>query len=1499
MPIWMYPPVEERPDAQAGPEAGSAKEHAFKAFRAEMLIFLEGQNQKLAPSFISKDAIKVPPLIDDLLSGRDISARLVASSSRTLTYHREFFDALKTHLHDVWGIDAEIGDKPGTEAIKDDQGRANDVAIRILSVRLTNSPEDIENRIIQTARANGLIPAAPAETDRATPAETGSATSPDLTTPLQRANQMSAPPATATPANAAVLMSQFAEDADKMRSLIQQLENNNPDNFTNADALLQSISSLVNAPGSGLLSRMVGAGLTQSEQNGQIQAFWNYVLSGMPADFTYRSAFGNGTGYVSGTTDTAVYRQMAVIVLIHEVDATLKEALSGQMSAAAARTQYDALISQMRNKGAMEQAARTLYGRNGEALDELMSRLQLPSAGLPAGDKFLTLSAYVITNATSLNSQWTGFMAAYDGGQVDSKTGQPQGAAGLIMYRLYDMDLSDSTWAKLGILDNAGQPQSKISSRSAIDAFTTLALVHDALNGEFGNYVSDHFLYSVADRLSYMPPRTAVLVASHPEILINLGKQINNEGTALGLFDIGIRDMGGIYSSVPYADRFAALQYYAEGWAKLTANASLLSHVLSQTVHGREYNQIEINDPRLELFQTFGRTDFTFNLDIYARLRLGSLLFNDRPVFQHFGSGYTDDNRIVADQNAFEAERVFSSRPFTYMQNAAWYPPALQLRLDYGAYNDALFQLQRRTFNNYNQENISVRGYGLAAQRSTVPDMSQTDIGASMSGRKWGQSAFAGLSTSSQSNKNAAGAEVSAEDAQAARIDGQNLQSSTARVYKVFADWLAHQSTSTSSQASNIKLEQVDERLVDGVDAYLYGADIIISGTHAFNKTQKDASASLISKDDVQTALNQLVSDGTITLNQSNAITNALPRLSKFSSNDIQTAVDSIPSASPDALTDNQSAAVISGLSGKFTTYSGIRTQTGKADDFNVFIRTGAGWYRAAFTARQRASLLDDLNGANISVDSDGLLEHQYHELATRATAPVQADVGYETYFSRDQLAGEDTGPRNGYFAAFRFPTGAKSQMAAVKAQSIAGENAIAAAELFGSVKDGSVLYASVFNIRETAIGRTAQGTPYSGDRGLGPRAYMPGEQDARDRRAGTDMRIANLAWTAIEQHKFQLFAGGPAGAYKTGVAGGSFSNRHFGLGSFFTFDNGRPIERFTGFGAQSEFITLSAFYYQNQQPGQAGQPAQPTEQYGWTTRVRLGEKTTLFTNALVDPNLLSTAFTPRRMNSVLTSVQALEAAIVAGQASADADYNARKALYRQWVQNLLAIHSDLLNYLPTYEYWAQQAQFSLGLTSGEGLYKLTYSKTNDGNFAAGLLCPTKNTSFFFVSPLQNSRRAALGPLGGAKFVSGDFEIAGTYNQLDGRDVAGLQLFVRNTLGISAFAGGQKTDNVWRANYARASLLFGGRPANILIDYSQAGDLTAYGITGSARVALDLDATVAWAREQLHVGFSSNTYTASAYWQTDPNTQLQLGVSGTWFADQRWEWLRVGFQKRF
>ena len=692
-----------------------------------------------------------------------------------------------------------------------------------------------------------------------------------------------------------VLDARLQDHVDAMRSKLTGLAFFNPNDLGATYALMKDVGTLNSA----LETKLIQLFTTdQALIQTQRKAFWASVMEGAPANSFVAKAFANG--YVAGTSDAAVLNAFTGITLIRQLDGLLKDALGGRISPSTISTAVndaaslgsidpinagtiisalesknpandkqlkialdDAVASglllpgqasllqakiltlnsgdtqikvnisqqlnQLINTNSLDYAASVLYGPDGEALDAFLKSHNLSlydDKGVlkSAGEKYIESVMLISDRLVELRNQTAQFASLYNSSYT------------LLATDRTGFNISDEAW-------NAMQKplSAKPLDRPTFDAFTLLSFVAASDTPEFHARIPDAYLYKTARLLVDLPPSGALLVAERPEILTNLRKNIENESVALSLMDVGLRDLRSIYAGKFGFDvRFMAMKEYADGWISLTADADLLSHVKSEAIRGTEYGQIEVADPRLELHQTYGRTDMSFSLDVFSHWRLGGLVFRDLPVYERFGTPYGDDLRTMGDYNQREQDRFFKSRPYVYIADAFWAPPSLSLRMDYNSYNDALYAMMQKLRDKYTKsESIRVSSVGINLQGSGTPGREDLDVGARLRGREWGQTAFGGYSNRESTTYDKDKQVVADNSSTHAQVSGSNLALDGSRLYNAFYDWVNNQTKSQATiGANNITLERVSDALYGSADAELYGVNILISTAHYSNLNQ-------------------------------------------------------------------------------------------------------------------------------------------------------------------------------------------------------------------------------------------------------------------------------------------------------------------------------------------------------------------------------------------------------------------------------------------------------------------------------------------------------------------------------------------------------------------------------------------------------------------------------------------------------------------------------------
>ncbi|VVB56784.1 Uncharacterised protein [uncultured archaeon] len=1381
----------------------------------------------------------------------------------TLDYVKATLDDLKTYLETNFKLGISVSE------MHDSNGRL--VGYRLLSTQTT---EDMEKSI--ATALGGSAPAPPAPTQQ--PQNTGGS----QTQPTQGGSSIvgGIKPGTnlSGPQGSQTGLGQRNSDIALLNTRLLELESASLDDFTTASQQFDAIQAIDQRIWNNLRGLYPN---DANSRNAAYQKIWDDVLAGADDSSTVKQAFKNG---VDKNSASFIYNRMAAITLINEVDNQLYKMLAQKYSTTtdpitgmqttetdqSVRDAISAYLVQIRKTGMSDAAAQQLFGRNGEALDAFIEQMNLnhiliSTTGKPltVADKYELVVQYLSNNMDSARAAWQNFQARF-----------PQSSA-TITTMPQIVTISDDVWSKMGSPLNTTDANGNVVNkkpdrRNSYDIFTSLSFAHGLDDLSASAKVSDTFLLAILGQVTYdpvlgytvtpstlsqLPPHASMIFAANPSIMTGVLTDGATLDRAVARIKIGLGDMQTIYNRSGPDYRFEDMADYAKNtWAPMVAKGDVFSELRRSTIKGTEYGQIEITDPRVELFQTYGAAGSTFAVgNMMARYRLGSMLFMNRPVYGMQGAGYYDDLRATRDYNAYQRDLTTATLPYSYIATSYWSPPPLYLRVDESAYISQLYAGMQTILRKRADYTNRIARIGGAIQHSSAPDISQTDFGTYMQGSKWGQAAMMSGSTSSQDFKDKDGQKYADASAQQFRLYGQNLQTQSVGVYHAFADWLATQANQMTVIAGNpATLNNVGETLVLGTGNVM-GASTAGSSNMTITNTGTAAP----------------------TLNTGLYIGDANILIGGYHHYD---------------KTQTESG-------------TGISTVANGQDDFGAYFLLNGFWYRLDFHGRMKQDVIDYLNNNAPQVNADDALTHTYQESSNAVGSPWRVNAGLETHQETEKetntsIPGE--GSLTGYFAGFQAP----SNTAVIAARTIENDWAAGIAQLFGSVTDGDLLVVRARRLPLSTVQLGTYGTygtTYN-QPGRGPRAYKFGEEQSRLNNNALPITFADVVFQGMNQYRINAFAG-VTDLGEQGSAGASYVDQTLGGGLYYTFrkvtdakgnTTNEPAEVFAGFGSRGTFMSwpssITGFYYENDTGGRQ------LKQFGWSTAMQLSDDVTLFSNALFNPDVKAGYFTPKGLADMTKQVGALGQNVLNGQAAFKSDYNQRISLSKQWGQGLLDLHNQVMNWLPTDEQGASLAQFSLGVRARSGLFtQVSWSQTEDGGLVSGLFMPSENLAFF--GQAVSDKQA----LGGFKVADGNVGVTGLYTKADSKDIYAVQVAVRDAFGASLMTSPDH-------DYYRASLLIGGRPANMMLDFSRMGDFlgygalgTIYGVGGNFLPGLDLAA--GFSRQELMNGpaLNATTLNGSLYYTTaSQNLMLEVSYGATYVSTSpdNWSVWRLGLHYR-
>ncbi|PIT84605.1 hypothetical protein COU37_02265, partial [Candidatus Micrarchaeota archaeon CG10_big_fil_rev_8_21_14_0_10_45_29] len=861
--------------------------------------------------------------------------------------------------------------------------------------------------------------------------------------------------------------------------------------------------------------------------------------------------------------------------------------------------------------------------------------------------------------------------------------------------------------------------------RAAIDAFGVIAFMQQSQENKQFSLIGDEELHNYAVEMKNLPAGTAAIIAQNSQIMTGLSLEALKPGSSLGLFRQGINDIIKIYATLNNEARVGAIAGYASEWGKLSSQGNLLSHLKAESVDTQN-EQIQILDPRLSLFRTYGRMDNTYSIrDIFARFNLGRQFIDETSLFRKYGNTLPDRTVASASNwNVREHDEFFYTMPKGWSSKANWDVPPLHLRLDYGAYLSQLGGVRDRILREHTPKGVKFRSIDAGTQAKWGPATMEADAGARLYGSKLGEQLMMGASYR--------GKETIVDDVGttqnlaegAARVAGSNLLSQEAGLWNGFVDWYSrvqedYKDANVGGADIPLTLTKVNEDLFGNVSSYLYGSDIIIGGWHHYRQNEG------LQGDEVKTDVASRGAPNRDEIEIYIRRNNGWYKVD-FKQRDYESFRKS--------LADGERTVDSDGLL-QHSFVEAYQRLGGTLEEANVawerYIETEMGEDKKYNMNGHYVGLKFDFGLAGLNAQS--LENERVTTLGMLFGDPKNmqnATVAYAGMFNLKQYV-EDRGRSETYRnyrdrrnRAYRF--GEQEQR-----DNFFNEEMVL----------GNVVLQGINQYRVQAFG------------GVGK----------------SDKELA----------KEDLATAGVSAYGKTSEQGA------LGFGAYYTYKNDEPVEAFVGAGAKGEFIGLPATatgYYYNREYND-----ESLGEYGWMASADLGKGVTLFSNAYVNMDNIRTGFSDKRLEAIKTDVAGLKKDIDANWDvfSDEKKRNSQITLGRAWANRLFNLDYRVQNYLMTDATWARPAEFSLGVKTEEGLYKTTYMRSNMGDELSMLISPANNLAFFASKLGADDWYAGGKIISGSR----DFAVAGTYGRLEGNRLATVQTMFKDKFGISIMGG--------------------------------------------------------------------------------------------------------------
>ncbi|MFA5108785.1 MAG: hypothetical protein WC492_04630 [Candidatus Micrarchaeia archaeon] len=1349
---------------------------------------------------------------------------------------------------------------------------------------------------------------------------------------------------------------------------LRTLSHVNPDDLNSINKVLQTIQSIDTKIGQEIGNRYGASKDISAILEIVKKEFYERAIKNKGKDgYLFYDAFNksNGeVGYISGQTDVWFQNYMRAVVLLQQQNSLLKDAINSnatynektkqyrvQFSQSEFSRKYAELaneIQQMERQGQnyalgpLEAASISLYGMDAKALEKTMKDIGIERTAGNAYANINHFAEYIANNIETLQSEWRVFASI---NQKSSET---------IMTSTHPLDIDLPLWNTL-----FGSGTTYTGNRPAFDAFSTVALIKaNGIDKDFQR-ITDYELSRFVNTMSTMPPGIANIIASQTGILSYLKQTALTPGAAVSNFDAIAPGLLRTYSSISAADRFDALAEQADRWANVKSKGNLLSHLKSETVETRN-DQIEILEPRVQMMNEYGVYDNTYGAnDILARFCLTPNYLIEENIFRKFGNVNTQTGlHATSERNINEHYRFFTTMPQGYFNQTDWKLPPLYLRMDYGKYLSEIEKINSDILYEYTPKNLNFTSMRAGAQAATNPFGEKFDTGVRFRGSKYGEGLMAGYSTDYEKTLNDEG-EISAKQWQkAARLDATSLQTQTLSVWNAFADWysIRREDYKKAGVADiPVTLEQVDENLYGNIDSRIFGAQVLIGGTHRYNKDESldahdvakagnvedlvnalkaqrlvfsDAEISKISamatKNEVIVDMqgnvyNLSMTDGLIDIydQYSNPIVqdaNTIREIqNKFENSGIKLydsqlqklqnfgkGSTTIQDADGKSYNVAMNDAIIR-VYGDESIYKNIEEGsrgTPNRNDLNIYIRADDGWLKVVFNQRDYESLNEYLKNRNIEVNANGLLEHTFVEGSFAPKGFVEeTGAAWERYLEveKDQ---EKSYSLNGYYAGIQF----RGNYAGLSASSLEGEGVTSLGKIFGNPEkmgDAKVLYASVYSLKQYAktIGMNQNEYPRQYN---SAREYLFGEESTRQANMNEEWNIANAVLMGVGMYRAQIFIG-------AGKSDKELKNDDMG-----TF--GMSAYGKNALGHENDAGVGMFYTYKNSEPVEAF--------------VGFGAKGYAFG---ITPASVSGFYYDRNYRDEKQKIYGWKAkvdvakgyslftnAYINEQSLRDSFENITLPTIRK---NLLNLEDNILQNKDVFDGKDYNRKVELTKTWANTLFAADNQIMNylitDGLWARpaqaslGLKTPqgickltyqkgTQGEEYsLFINPNRNLAIFATDGTqnywqGGAKYTtpSKNFTITGVYATEDEHSLATLQMMFKDAYAIS-ISGGEK--------YARINMMAGVKPFNLLIDYRQIEGLEAFG--AEARyllMATGLDIAVGINKQEMkNTNFNATTLRGQLDYYKN-NTSFSVGYEYMMFpSDINWGYLKLTFGTRW
>lgn len=1167
---------------------------------------------------------------------------------------------------------------------------------------------------------------------------------------------------------------------DQLYDLLSELRSVDPDNLDAIYSIYEQIADLHKDVQYHLQTDYADQ-LTSTDITEQMTLFWKNSLDGVPKDFLFLDAFRFKDDFDVNTDSQLFFddyiRSVITVQKLNEFlinsinESVPKQVFQNDLQEYTRRLESLNIRYQDADTGPLEAAIVSIYGNDAMALHGLMNELGIVPVEGSAYKNLISLTEHISSNIEDFQARWSGFSAQFtlSSAMITSIAEKA--------FPDYDGDYNTRAIAISDNLHNDIFPGQQIyDRRPAIDAFAAISLSRASTRNDQFSLMNDVDLYNYLEHMATLPAGTAVLLTQNDKIMTDLLLSNPAPGQASGRFKYGVDEINRVYSTLRNIDTKGYIQdgklVYDD---RFVAIDELLNFWLTFSDQGSKIL------PHLKNESLTTRNKQIQILDPRSEILrgFGSMdnTFQARMLARfHLGHYFLDERDIFRQYGNVNLDRSVSAAAnwnqsefdrFFNTMPSGWYART--------SWNLPPLHLRMDDQTYFNDFRYAVNKI-IDSRTPKTTSFRSADFGA--------QSAWTPLKDQQDLGARFRGTKY-----------GEYLMGGfSRRDVDTYQDDVGKTMNVTENAAR-----------VAGQNLYTQGAGI------------RDAFAEWYRRDQ----------DNYVDYN-GDEIT--LKKINETAIGDIDLKLydaDVIIGGYHNYRKDQE-------LNGdNLTTDEGTRTSPNR-DDLEVYVRLPDGWYQLDFKSRKYNSLTKDLQTNNKTVNSDGLLEHTFFEGYQKMSGFLEeANAAWE-HQRETEIGINNDHSLHGYYIGLKFD----GEFAGLRAQSMDGEKVTTLGKLFGdpdNISNATLLYSSVFELKQYKDAYGLHGSYQNYEK---PRTYRFGEQNEREGMFNDDMVIMRAVLQDVNTAKYEAFAGkGKLEGTDDGIvtAGGSAYGKiteteHAGFGAFFTYDNGQPVEAYMGTGYNGGFIGLktsaTGFYYNRELNDKS------YGLYGWSVHSQLSDGLTLFSNAYVNPDALTNLgrYSDQRITGIKTNINSLKTDIQSNWSIFTDDTKMASAisLGRDWGNRLFSIDSQLQYYLLTDPLGARTAEYSAGIKTPEGLYKLGYSTTESGDELSMFIAPDNNWAFFASKINKDDYYGGLKHSNDSK----DMAFAGVYGKIEGQDLAAVQAMFKDVGGVSVMGGDE---------YFRISGVAGNRKYNLLIDYRNISDLEGFGITGRYRAAMGLN----------------------------------------------------------